>query len=264
MNGEKQYANLKLGKTYKFAGYKWTVCELNEERHTAVIQSHGVTSGTWPGYSMFKFGGNMDSPCEEDIDGQDISSYDGKMEMLYDDIKDVEDKSASYGKGLYLISKEKAGLTKCGELGYGAYWQALKKAAENAFWCRCCSNYAWLGTVDRDINTGAVYVVGDGYVSYSQLGNFVVAPAFNLDLSKVAVADDDEIIKKEQLAPSSFEHNDKSLIVEKNVKKARLILAATEQVSENNFERHYKTIEIEVPESIDLADYDIIGGEWIS
>lgn len=96
----------------------------------------------------------MDSSYEEDIDGQDISSYDGKMEMLYDDIKDAEDKSASYGKGLYLVSNEKAGLMKCGELGSGAYWQALKKAAGNAFWCRCCSNYAWLGAVDRNINTG--------------------------------------------------------------------------------------------------------------
>lgn len=261
MNGEKQYANLKLGKTYKFAGYDWTVCELNEERHTAVIQSHGVTSGTWPGYNMFKFGGNMDSSYEEDIDGQDISSYDGKMQLLYYAIKEAEDTSASYGKGLYLISKEKAGLAKCGELGSGAYWQALKKAAGNAFWCRCCSNYAWLGTVNRSINTGAVYVVGDGYVSYSQLGNFVVAPAFNLDLSKVEIVDDEIVIKGRSYDNTN---TDKSLIVEKNVKKARLILAATEQVSENNFERHYKTIEIEVPESIDLAGYDIIGGEWIS
>lgn len=252
---------LKLGKEYHFAGYDWTVCELNEERHTAVIQSHGVTSGTWPGYSMFKFGGNMDSSYEEDIDGQDISSYDGKMQLLYYAIKEAEDTSASYGKGLYLISKEKACLTKCGELGSGAYWQALKKAAGNAFWCRCCSNYAWLGTVDRDINTGAVYVVGDGYVSYSQLGNFVVAPAFNLDLSKVEIVDDEIVIKGRSYDNTN---TDKSLIVEKNVKKARLILAATEQVSENNFERHYKTVEIEVPESLNLADYDIIGGEWIS
>ena len=104
-------------------------------------------------------------------------------------------------------------------------------------------------------------MVGDGYVSYSQLGNFVVAPAFNLDLSKVEIVDDEIVIKGRSYDNTN---TDKSLIVEKNVKKARLILAATEQVSENNFERHYKTIEIEVPESIDLAGYDIIGGEWIS
>ncbi len=56
------------------------------------------------------------------------------------------------------------------------------------------------------------------------------------------------------------------LALEKSVKKARLILAVTEQVSEDNFERHYKTVEIEVPENkhMNLSECDIIGGEWIS
>ena len=43
------------GKTYKFAGYKWTVCEVDSKRHTAVIQSHGVTHGKWPGFVMPQF-----------------------------------------------------------------------------------------------------------------------------------------------------------------------------------------------------------------
>ena len=35
---------------------------------------------------------------------------------------------------------------------------------------------------------------------------------------------------------------------------------------EDNFERHYKTVEIEVPENkhMNLSECDIIGGEWIS
>ena len=42
----------------------------------------------------------------------------------------------------------------------------------------------------------------------------------------------------------------------KKVKRVRLILAKKE-------ERQYKTVEIEVPERVDLGDYDIIGEEWL-
>ena len=45
-NSEKTYATLKPGKTYKFAGYSWTACEVNNDRHVAVIQSHGLTTPT--------------------------------------------------------------------------------------------------------------------------------------------------------------------------------------------------------------------------
>lgn len=50
--------------------------------------------------------------------------------------------------------------------------------------------------------------------------------------------------------------------------KARLILALTEQVSEDDFERHHRTIVIDVPESDTINEEtlkkcDIIGGEWI-
>ncbi len=70
-----------------------------------MIQSHGVTHGKWPGFKMEKFGnGNY---YADSIDGQDISAYDNKMQALYDAIKDAEDSSASYGKGLYLIPKGK-------------------------------------------------------------------------------------------------------------------------------------------------------------
>lgn len=41
MNSEEQYANLELGKTYDFMGYKWTACELINNGKTLVIQSHG-------------------------------------------------------------------------------------------------------------------------------------------------------------------------------------------------------------------------------
>ncbi len=205
-NSEKTYATLKPGKTYKFAGYSWTACEVNNDRHVAVIQSHGITHGMWPGFVIPKFGnGNY---YGRSIDSQDISDYDEKMSALYNAIKDVEDKSASYGKGLYLVSKEKAGFTEWCEPGSGDYWQALKEASMNYQSFGAAGNYAWLGTVNGSYsawlgtvygNTNPWYVYRDGnvYFSYGQYYyHFVVAPAFNLDVSKVEVIGN-EIIKKE-------------------------------------------------------------------
>ena len=191
-NSEKTYATLKPGKTYKFAGYSWTACEVNNDRHVAVIQSHGITHGMWPGFVIPKFGnGNY---YGRSIDGQDISDYDEKMSALYNAIKDVEDKSASYGKGLYLVSKEKAGFTEWGEPGSGDYWQALKKAAGNASSFGSPNYCAWLGAVGG--SDGAWYVSSNGNVyNYYQDSDCVVAPAYNLDLSKVEVVGDEIIIK---------------------------------------------------------------------
>ena len=248
---EKQKAaTLELG-TYRLAGYNWTACELINNGKTLVLQSHGVTHGEWPGLEMAQFGnGNY---YTNSIDGEDISAYDNKMKELYDAIKDVEDTSASYGKGLYLVSREKAGFIKLDKPGSGNYWKALKAAAENARSFGSPYSCAWLGTVYGGNDAWCVGSYGSVYYYGDQSSDFVVAPAFNLDLSKVEVAGD-EIIFKE-----TYEKT-------KSVKKARLILAVTEQVSEDNFERHYKTVEIEVPENkhMNLSECDIIGGEWIS
>lgn len=189
----KENSAVELGKTYQFAGYKWTACELINKGKTLVIQSHGVTHGKWPGFKMEKFGnGNY---YADSIDGQDISAYDNKMQALYDAIEDVEDTSASYGKGLYLISEEKVGFTELGHPGSGNYWQALKAAAENACSFGSPDNYAWLGTVYG--SGGAWYVNSNGGVSYNdQSDDYVVAPVFNLDLSKVEIVGDEIVIRK--------------------------------------------------------------------
>ena len=191
----KNDAILELGKNYKFAGYDWTACELINHGKTAVIKSHGVTAGLWPGYKMPQFGNN--NYYADSIDGQDISDYNDKMKELYDAIKDVEDKSAPYGKGLYLVSKEKAGFTEWGQPGSGDYWQALKKAAGNASSFGSPDYYAWLGTVYGSDDAWYVYLSGNVYGNYSQNDDCVVAPAFNLDLSKVEVVEN-QITKKEK------------------------------------------------------------------
>lgn len=192
LNNENTYAILEAGKTYKFAGYSWTACEVDNKRQIAVIQSHGVTHGACPGFKKEKFD-NGDYYANS-IDRQDISSYDDKMQSLYDAIKEVEDTSATYGKGLYLISMEKVGFTEWAAPGSGNYWQALKAAAKNfrSFGAAFC---AWLGTVDDGRNAWYVQSNGNIYGNY-QDSNFVVAPAFNLDLSKVEVVGDEIVIKE--------------------------------------------------------------------
>lgn len=198
MNSEEQYANLELGKTYNFMGYKWTACELINNGKTLVIQSHGVTTGPWPGFKLSQFGnGNY---YADSIDGQDISAYDDKMQTLYDAIKEVEDKSAPYGKGLFLVSAEKEQLSTViyGASGAGYYCDALVSAGSegnpNGTHCN-----AWLGTLGNKENT-AWFVNGfaNGYIALQDDVVKTIAPAFNLDLSKVKISGD-EIVKKTQL-----------------------------------------------------------------
>ena len=186
---------LELGKTYRLAGYDWTACELINNGKTLVIQSHGVTSGAWPGYVMQKFGGKANAFYGSDIDGADISAYDDKMQELYDAIKDAEDSSASYSKGLFLISKEKAGFTEWREPGSGNYWQALKEASMNYQSFGAADGNASLGTVNCCHNAWYVYSDGYVYTDGNQDYDFVVAPAFNLDLSKIEIVVDEIMIK---------------------------------------------------------------------
>lgn len=50
-----------------------------------------------------------------------------------------------------------------------------------------------------------------------------------------------------------------------NTKKARLVLGVTEQVAEDQWERHMKTVDVDIPVSTDLNPKcaDIIGGHWL-
>lgn len=184
---------LDMEKNYKLAGYIWSFVKV--DKNHAVIQSHGVTAGPWPGFKMLKFGGKVDDFYATDLDGEDISAYDDKMLALYDALKDVEDKSASYGKGLYLVSKEKAGFTEWGEPGSGNYWTALKEAATNYSSFGASYDSVWLGTANDGGTAWYVYSGGNVY-NNNQNYDFVIPPAFNIDLSKVEIVGDEIIIKK--------------------------------------------------------------------
>lgn len=212
---------LELGKTYKFAGYDWTACEVDDKERFAVIQSHGVTHGEWPGRKP-----QFTHHCRAySIDRMDISDYDDKMQKLYNAIKNVEGTSVFHdGSGLYLISKEKAGCKELGKPGSGCYWETLKKIADNSSIFR----YVWLGNV-YDSTDAWTISSNNCACSREQTDDYIIAPAFNLDLSKVKVIGDEILISKVKILNKSEEDETGS----KNI---------SEQDHEGNSDQEYRSI----------------------
>lgn len=188
-------ATLTAGTTYTFGGYSWVCAETSG--NLAVLQSTGVTSGYWPGYIMSgtitNAAGNTltltsaNSYFTSNIDGYDISNYDQKTKDLYAAIKAAEYTNASYGKGLYLVSNAKCNQTSSGNQGSGNYWAAHKTAAGNYSSFGASNSGSWLGTVNGNGSAWYVNSSGDVY-SNRQYHSYVLAPAFNLDTSKVRLS----------------------------------------------------------------------------
>ena len=180
-------AILTEGKTYSFGGYNWTAAEVDNVNHTAVLQSQGVTAGHWPGYTMAKFGNG--SIYTSNIDGQDISEYNDTTKSLYNIIKAVENTNATYGNGLYLISKDKVTSNN--------YILGLKAASGNANQFNISNNITWTGTFGSYNNAYAVNISGAVVQpgQNNQTWNLVIAPSFNIDLTKVKLTDSSLIIK---------------------------------------------------------------------
>ena len=191
---------VKLGQTYSFGGYEWDVAEINDESHTAVLQSRGVTRGYWPGYKMAQFGNG--STYSSNINNKDISEYDDKTKTLYARIKNAE---ASNGYGLFLVSKTIA--SNLGGANPTSYKSAFKAAATNYTSFGATYQYAWTGSYYDSGSSGiGAYWISLGGMSsgsietttshgsngtstrlYKQNLNAVVAPAFKLDLKKVTL-----------------------------------------------------------------------------
>lgn len=176
-------ANITIGSRYSFGGYTWIAAQ-DLGNNTIALQSTGVTHGYWPGYAMAKFGGNANSYYRQDITGQDISGFDAKTQALYNTISYAQ----SGNSGLYLVSNAQADSTSNGSSGSGYYWTALKEAATNYSSFGSPNVYAWLGTVDGGYSAWCVGSVGDVYSGNGQNSDYVVAPAFNLNTSKVTVS----------------------------------------------------------------------------
>jgi hypothetical protein len=199
-----QAADLIEGETYTFGGISWIAAKVDSTAKTAVLQSKGVTSGYWPGYTMSGtlYGANgkkisltsANSYYTGNIDGYDISNYNTTTKNLYSSIKAAEYSAASYGKGLYLVSNSMAGTTNSGSSGSGNYYTALIAAANNYSSFGASEYYAWLGTVYGDQYAWFVHAYGSvigttgSSAGYKQdRGKYVVAPAFNVDTSKIKI-----------------------------------------------------------------------------
>lgn len=158
------------GRTYYFgeSSVPWVAAEVDNTHHTAVLQSvTGVSYNMWPGYTY-------DYWDRHDIDGQDISNYDNALSSLYREIKWAENTNAGYGKGLYLLSNEKAWKTN--------YNKALTSAANTNIYCK----HAWLGSINNR-NRDEIYAVAiNGDINaLTYVSKAMIAPAFNVDLTKI-------------------------------------------------------------------------------
>ena len=178
------HKNIDFGKEYNFAGYKWIPIKIDKKRNIAVIQSLGVTAGPWPGYILPQFGNGKE--YYKNIAGKNICNYNKQMQDLYEFIKKVE-AEAEDGAGLYLLNQSVESLPIA--------MKALAKAADNKI-NGSLYDCVWLGDA---LDGFALYVETNEEILYGTGQNdlFVVAPAFNLDLSKVEIRDDEIVIKKE-------------------------------------------------------------------
>ena len=211
---------LTLGETYEMGGYEWIAAEKIVGGY--VMQSTGMTAGTWPGYKLTgnyggtKSYGNANNYYDYDIDGDNIANYDSVTSTFYTNWKSVELTTAMYGKGLFLISNAKAGSTstdyRCSSgdyycVGLGIAATQGDKLGTNIY--GCCIRGAYLGTQKNSDGYNGVWGVlgyNNGEMpkisynvmsgSYQQKGNHAIAPAFNLDASKVYL--DGTTIKKKE------------------------------------------------------------------
>lgn len=175
-------SKIKLGKEYNFVGYRWIPVKfIDEEKQIVVMQSLGVTVGPWPGYSMLQFGN--EKIYNRDIFGEDISEYNKDTKKLMDQIRPVA-VDAVAGRGLYLMSTGDIKLVSILN-------KALASAAQQYDpSCKIAGRYAWSGSLDENRYPWHINISGTQYCYLDQYLSLIVAPAFNLDLSKVAVTGD--------------------------------------------------------------------------
>lgn len=120
-----------------------------------------------------------------------------KKVALYDSIKDVEDTNAAYGRGLYLVSAEKTYIGPDSDNYCRALIEAAKKHCLLDF---LNFNYGtWLGTVHGSVyGSNCAWCANSKGIIFNnqrQQFNLIVAPAFNLNLSKIEIIGN-EISKK--------------------------------------------------------------------
>ena len=164
-----------------------------------ILQSRGVTGGTWPGYKMTGSSdgsaswGSANTVYDGSINGKDIHTYDTKMSNLYDSIKDAEKTGITGKSGLYLSNSANCGVTSYSSVNATVkrYRDGMKYAATNAssFGISAANPAsAWSGYWSN-ANTGkasAIKTNGDS-TPISQSLVEMLAPEFLLDPSNVTI-----------------------------------------------------------------------------
>lgn len=191
-----------IGDTYSFGGFDWTAAE-DLGDNAVCLQSQGMTGGTWPAYKLTtdytgtKDYGSAEIPYTSNIDGDNIANYNDITSAWYSEYGSVEKTGQSYGSGLFLVSDSKAGETSSTKPGSGNYWSALKTAATNYSSFGANKGYSWLGTVSSGYSGSGECVTASGFIDDRAQSNLLVlAPAFNLDLTKVNIDSNNVITKK--------------------------------------------------------------------
>lgn len=198
---------LVIGNTYYFGGFYWTAAE-DLGDNTVCLQSQGMTGGTWPGYKLTtdytgtKNYGSANTAYNGNIDGDNIANYDAVTQTWYTKYSAVEKTGQAYGSGLFLVSNAKCNQTTSGQQGSGNYWSGLKTAAVNHSSVGAENSLAWIGTT----TSGNTWIVNsDGSVGTNggfQGNKNVLAPAFNLDVTKVKLVGTATLALRSEVVPT--------------------------------------------------------------
>ena len=208
----KTQSAIRIGEEYTMGTYKdhngniqpikW-ICAERLDDNVYAMQSEGIAGGQWPGYIYYR-GYTSNNFLYKNISELNTSNYydsKGNLKAFYDKYGGVNHVEASGGRnessgkwegksaqnnGLYLI--DSIYNREYGEYYYG---KALKEAANAYSFFELGKGEAWLGT-NTGSETAACIHYYDGSISDgSQDRRFVLAPAFNIDATKVNVNDGD-------------------------------------------------------------------------
>ena len=183
---EYEAITLTVGDTYSMGGYRW-YCAEQLPNGSYAMQSKGMTHGAWPGY--VDNGGYTTAEYSD----RNIASFYGTDEnsKLYKFYNiDNWKKACADNKGLYLVSYNKVS-TESGKGGTSTnyYYRGHFDAAVNYSSFGATNVASWLGSPGAASH--AYYVLSDSFIydSNYQNNDFVLAPAFNLNPSKVTLED---------------------------------------------------------------------------
>ena len=230
-------ATIHIGSKYNFGGIKWMAAEAGAGNYSdmVVLQAVDVVAeGKYPGYILNNNSYGDAKKHQDTFWNADISSCYSETQSLYAKIKNAEytdyygnrDFCDSYGNGLYLINIGKLGFSysdvnKTDKIGTGLYNEALR---EITFYK---SNEVWVGKgrVDYNNNYHSAYTLksgsysdGSGYraenflTSYNdQTNTEVIAPAFNLDIRKVGVNENNITLRSDSTGISAVKTSIQSI-----------------------------------------------------